>query len=119
MSKIKNQPVIPIALGVDKPALPPRVWISVGRPEGYEDVHDDIVASDFLANPTGAWDVRLEHIEQILAEERAKVRAEIIGELREDAYRCTFPDYKGCMDKGWLYSTADHLESKAEREGGK
>lgn len=40
-------------------------------------------------------------------------RAEIIRELREDAYRCTFADYEGSMDKGWLYSVADHLEKKS------
>lgn len=50
-----------------------------------------------------------------LSEEReARVREKIIAELREDAYRTTFGDYDGSMDKHWLYAVADHLEKKAQ-----
>lgn len=37
-----------------------RVYLSVGRPEGYEDVNDDIIRDDLISNPEG-WEISIEH----------------------------------------------------------
>ena len=104
-------------------ALPPRVywanhdrlWRSISgddtttKEAALSDRREDTPEEDNKAVPV----VKLSEHNQLLAAAVAEARAEIIRELREDAYRCTFADYNGSMDKGWLYSVADHLEKKA------
>jgi len=64
------------------------------------------------APPADPIYISLTEAQSMVEEARREARADMIREMREEGYRCTFGDYDGSMDKGWFYSVAEYMEDK-------